>query len=199
MRAVVMAALAVFLSGCASIDVVGAYRLSRQDYKTIDPALWRAAGLSPDGVTLNDLRIELGSADGEPAEFRFIETEEAENARGLPTAQTGERLSVYRLSDEGLEDARAAQAVWASDERDEDRSVSVNFSIAMSREFQESWCSGRENLFTPVWVRIDPEAGYRRILKPDAMDRVLSASKKAQCAASQAAREADDQVSFERR
>jgi len=166
------------MTACASVDMVGAYRLSRQDYRAIDPAFWRAAALHPDGVTVRAVDAVMRPEDGPARTIRFAEAAETDG-RGLPSPGAGERLSVFAIAPDRLGDARALQAAMSGDREPGEFSVSV--SLAFSDEFTREFCEGRA-LTTPVWVRFDPENSFRRILKPEGLDQVMRAAYAESCA-----------------
>ena len=184
MRALAALSACVALSACASVDLVGAYRLSRQDYREIDPALWRAAAMRPDGVSVNAvtfaIRVEGVSEDA--ATIAFTESDEAPGA-GLPKPGADEALVIFRIEDEALDEVRALQSQWSADgETDSDADFSASVSFSLTPDYERAYCRGEEKLEIPVWVRIDPEAGFRRILKPSAMDTIMRTVAVARCA-----------------
>lgn len=177
---------ALFLASCASVDLVGAYRLGKQDYKSVDPALWRAAVLRPTGADITELYITLKD-EGDPedaARFAFVAAEDAPAAE-LPKPKEDEILAVFRIDPEALEEARRLQKDWLTgEEPDEgDRSLGVNISLKLTKPYERAWCEGDEKMISPVWVRIEPGDRYRRILKPDALEKVMRPSSDERCAA----------------
>ncbi len=177
---------ALFLASCASVDLVGAYRLGKQDYKSVDPALWRAAVLHPTGADITELYITLKD-EGDPedaARFAFVAAEDAPAAE-LPKPKEDEILAIFRVDPEALEEARRLQREWLQEEgpEDEDRSFGVNISFKLTKPYERAWCEGGEKLISPVWVRIEPRNRYRRILKPDALEKLLRPSSAERCAA----------------
>ncbi|MEL6365695.1 MAG: hypothetical protein AAFR11_12735 [Pseudomonadota bacterium] len=177
--------MAAFLTvSCASVDLIGAYRLSRQDYETVDPALWRAAVLHPMGADISYLHITLKD-DEDPEDvtrLEFVKADEAP-ASELPTPDEDEILAIYRVDPMAVEEARRLQKIWLQEEGNGDRSLGVNVSYKLTKSFERAWCEDEADLVSPVWVRIEPTARFRRILKPDALDKVMKPASKERCAA----------------
>lgn len=175
---------ALLLASCTSVDLLGAYRLGKQDYRSADPALWRAAVLHPTGADITDLFITLkDNADGsEAVRLAFVETNEAPSAE-LPKPGDAEVLALYRVDPDAVDEARGLQNAWLQEEGERERSLGVKISFKLTKPFERAWCEGEEKIISPVWVRIEPTARYRRILKPDALENVMKPAAAERCAA----------------
>jgi hypothetical protein len=120
-RSFVLGVLGLLLAGCVALPISSMWALRKLELETTDFSSWRAALKSPSFVrtTAATLKVDVIDADGanRGGNFKLIESTDSLTAlRLVTTAQSGEQLGVYRLSDEDVAklDGIRADVVQAS-------------------------------------------------------------------------------------
>jgi hypothetical protein len=106
-RSFVIGMLGLLLVGCAAMPLSSMWALRKLELETTDFSSWRAALKSPSFVrtTAATLKVDVVEADGNNRSGNFTLIEAADSLaalRRVTTAQPGEQLGVYRLSDEDV-------------------------------------------------------------------------------------------------
>ena len=101
--------LAAVLAGCSSVPLPSLVQLSRIDGQTTDLAALRVAvrlptGLKPRAGGVNmDVSMKLGGAPDQKATLSLVETREAADLSGLPSARPGFSIYAFRLAPSDVE------------------------------------------------------------------------------------------------
>lgn len=164
-------ALASTLSGCGHMPVSTMVQLRSFDFMTFDPALLRAAVLTPGmirpkiGTSTLDVTLVIAGRDPKKTEHRFVlapflERDEAMLARHR---REGDRAHIFRLSEADVERLRDIQRQMREAPRDGQgrNSLSINVSSKACRTAPLPAAP----LLTTTLLRTNPEQGYLVLLR----------------------------------
>jgi len=184
---------AIFVAGCMTVDMGTIRSLRKLDPMQIDPRAGRIAVFWPEAFTHADFpsidfKVEKDDTVQIEGNAKFIT--DPQSAKQVPNsrADAGE-LIVYALEPSQYDMATKAQTILREVKETHkffggpDWSVDWhrNFHFTVERQAYRDYCDGTRKLDISVWVKVNSQMPFKRLVDEKGIDNFVSGQLKEEC------------------
>ena len=187
-KSVVLVAGMLVLAGCAHINLWTALKFAGTDFLDVNPETARVAVVLSEGADIRSGQVKVkGTLGGNVVLDYAVDLEivrEGPELAALPADMPRDRARVIRIPRHDVQRVRDLQLETSRfiALEDDDKSLDLSIILGSEADDESDACAANDSSGSiAVWIRLDDDASYSRLLSERAFAKIIGQSIREQC------------------